>query len=227
MALDAYDRSLLNERVHLETEEPAPVFTPDNEPYLGRHPLFVLDKLIPSALTVHNRIAAATHEGGLNPLQLAACQIIPQGVSLALTIREMVRQGYLFGAAVLVRPLIERAAIISYLIDHPESLNEWEAGWRHRTRPSLREMLQSLRPGEQHDVVKEIIDQLDHLIHGDPMGAEGNLVETGGGGLGYSVGRILDEPRFADWLCDQTISWLIVLTGRAASLFPHVRSVEK
>ena len=138
----------------------------------------------------------------------------------------MIRQGYLFGGAVLVRPLIERAAIISYLIDHPESVNEWEAGWRHRKRPSLRTMLQSLRPDERREVVDKIADQLNHLVHGDPMGAAWNLVESPGGGLGYSVGRITDEPRFADWLCDQTISWLVVLTGRAASLFPHLRPVE-
>ena len=207
-------------------DRPPPVFTPDDEPYLGRHPLFVLDQLIPSALDLHHEVAVKTHEEGLNPLQLAACQLIPQGVSLALTIREMIRQGYLFGAAVLVRPLIERAAIISYLIDHPESLNEWEAGWRHRKRPSLGDMLRSLQPNVASDDVKQITDQLNHLVHGDPMGAEWNLVETPGGGLGYSVGRILDEPGFADWLCDQTISWLGVLTGRAASLFPHVRSAR-
>lgn len=207
----------------MSRDDPPAVFSPDNEPYLGRTPLFVLDQLIPSALELHGRVAAKTHEGKLNALQVAACQLIPQGVSLALTIREMIRQGYLFGAAVLIRPLIERAAIISYLIDHPESLDEWEAGWRHRKRPSLRKMLRSLQPEIAHDQLKEITDQLNHLVHGDPMGAEWNLVETPGGGLGYSVGRIVDEPRFADWLCDQTISWLVVLTGRAASLFPHLR----
>jgi hypothetical protein len=37
----------------------------------------------------------------------------PQGISLALSIRELIRQGYLFAALVLVRPLIERAVRIS------------------------------------------------------------------------------------------------------------------
>lgn len=159
----------------MRNNEPPPVFTPDNEPYLGRYPLYVLDQLIPSALELHNEVAAKTREGDLNPLQLAACQLIPQGVGLALTIREMIRQGYLFGAAVPIRPLIERAAIISYLIDHPEALNEWEAGWRHRKRPGLREMLQSLQPGAAPDELKEITNRLNHLVHGDPMGAEWNL----------------------------------------------------
>jgi len=91
------------------------VFTPENEPYLGRQSVFHFDQVIISCLEANAEIAAYTHKNELNDLQKAACQIIPQGINLALSIREMVRQGYLFAAAVLMRPLIERAAIISYL----------------------------------------------------------------------------------------------------------------
>jgi hypothetical protein len=34
----------------------------------------------------------------LSDLQKAACQIVPQGINLALTIRELIRQGYLFSS---------------------------------------------------------------------------------------------------------------------------------
>jgi hypothetical protein len=66
---------------------------------------------------VGSHIAAYTrlHRDELTDLQRAACQIVPQGINLALSIRELIRQGYLFAALVLVRPLIERAAIISYM----------------------------------------------------------------------------------------------------------------
>jgi len=203
------------------------VFTPDNEPYLGRHPLHVLDVLIPSALEVHGDIATFTREKGdqLNPLQRSACQLVPQGVNLALTMRELIRQGYLFGTAVLLRPLVERSAIISYLCDHPESVEEWEAGWRHRERPSLRDMLRSLQP-DQLEAADEVCQQLNHLVHGDPVGATWNLIHSSDGCLGYGMGRNLNDPQFCDWLCDQTISWLTVLTGRAASLFPHIRALH-
>ncbi len=93
-----------------------PIFTPDNEPYLGRESIFHFDQVIVSCLEANAGIAAYTHKNELNDLQKAACQIIPQGINLALSIRELVRQGYLFAAAVLMRPLIERAAIISYLL---------------------------------------------------------------------------------------------------------------
>jgi len=88
------------------------IFTPDDEPYLGRPSVFHFDKMISITMKESSRIAAVTRRGDLSELQLAASQIIPQGLNLALSVRELVRQGYLFPAAVLLRPLMERAAII-------------------------------------------------------------------------------------------------------------------
>ena len=78
-----------------------PVFTPENEPYLGRESVYHFDQTILSCLEANAEITAYTHKNKLNDLQKAACQIIPQGINLALSIRELVRQGYLFAAAVL------------------------------------------------------------------------------------------------------------------------------
>ena len=95
-----------------EVDNPQPIYTPDNEPYLGRVSVFGFDNQISFTLYVNGFIAGYTraHHSELSPLQTAAAQIIPQGISLALSVRELIRQGYLFGALVLVRPLIERAA---------------------------------------------------------------------------------------------------------------------
>src|SRR2546425_956342 len=119
------------------------VFTPANEPYLGRQALLTFDKEIPFSLWISSHIAAYTrsHREQLTDLQRAACQIVPQGINLALSIRELIRQAYLFAALVLIRPLIERAAIISYVSDHPEAIETWKGGWRFRERPSLSSML--------------------------------------------------------------------------------------
>lgn len=127
-----------------ESTKYLPVFTPDNEPYLGRDSVFHFDKVILSCLEANAEIAAYTHRNELNGLQQAACQIIPQGINLALSIRELVRQGYLFAAAVLMRPLIERAAIISYLHEKPEEVSLWQNGWKFRERPSLAKMLATI-----------------------------------------------------------------------------------
>jgi hypothetical protein len=58
------------------------------------------DKSIPPALDVHAKIAARTFRGDLSPLQMAATEIIPQGLSIALRIGEFVRQAYLYSAGI-------------------------------------------------------------------------------------------------------------------------------
>jgi hypothetical protein len=71
------------------------IFTPDDEPYLGRETVCVLDRLILVCLKTNSHIAPRTHKIEKNDLQWAACQIIPAGISLTLSIRELVRQGYI------------------------------------------------------------------------------------------------------------------------------------
>ena len=143
------------------------VFTPDNEPYLGRQALLAFDLEIPFSLWVSSHIATYTrdHHDRLTDLQRAACQIVPQGINLALSIRELIRQGYLFAALVLVRPLIERAAIISYICDHPDDIETWKSGWRFRERPPLTVMLDSMAGGlSERAVAKDIFESYFHIL---------------------------------------------------------------
>jgi hypothetical protein len=120
------------------------VFTPDNEPYLGHQSVYQFDQVILSCLEANAEIASYTHNHELTELQRAASQVIPQGINIALSIHELVRQGYLFAAVVLMRPLIERAAIISYLHEKPDDTSLWRNGWKHRERPSLATMLSTM-----------------------------------------------------------------------------------
>ncbi len=82
------------------------IFTPGDEPYLGRPSVHRLDKLIVLGLEMTTQSAKHSHTIARTELQNAACHLIPQGVSLVLSARELVRQGYLFGALVLMRPLL-------------------------------------------------------------------------------------------------------------------------
>ena len=109
-----------------------PIFTPDNEPYLGRESVFQFDQMIQAAMEKNAKIGPWTHGRNLTPLQSAATELLPHGFSIALSIRELVRQGYLISAEILLRPLIERAAVISYLCEAPSALPLWEAGWPHK-----------------------------------------------------------------------------------------------
>jgi hypothetical protein len=93
----------------------SPIFTPDNEPYLGSELLKLFDTTIVKSMAVHRQLSARTYATDLSPLQIAAIEIIPQGVSIALSMRELVRQAYLFSAGILMRPLVERTGMVYYL----------------------------------------------------------------------------------------------------------------
>ena len=73
-------------------------------------------------LFLSGKVAPRTHDITRTDLQQAACQLIPQAINIALSIRELVRQGYLFGVLVLVRPLQERAVILLYLYQNPAEI---------------------------------------------------------------------------------------------------------
>lgn len=215
----------MSERLH----QPKAVFTPDDEPYLGRQSVFQFDQVIVSCLEANADVAKYTHEHAhdLSELQKAACQIIPQGINLALSIRELVRQGYLFAAVVLMRPLIERAAIISYLHERPDEVHLWRDGWRYRERPSLATMLATMHGEADIDQAKQICDTFNHVVHGDPIGSSFNLVNLGSGGWGYAVGKALTEPELCDFICFQSYCYLIVLMGRMAGCFPGIRGPKE
>lgn len=136
--------------------EPA-VFTPSNEPYLGRSLLLHFDKTISATLESNARVASYTHSAELTDLQRAACQIIPHGINLALSIRALIRQGYLFSAMVLMRSLVERAGIITYLHEHPESVELWKKGWKHGERPSLKTMLEVMGGNPADPRIKQLV----------------------------------------------------------------------
>ncbi len=65
---------------------PEPVYLPHNEPYLGRASVYNFNQVIMSCLKQNADVSAYTHRTQLSDLQKAACQIIPQGINLALTI---------------------------------------------------------------------------------------------------------------------------------------------
>ncbi|HEX9897456.1 MAG TPA: hypothetical protein VGA85_07370 [Dehalococcoidales bacterium] len=201
--------------------EPKPVYLPDNEPYLGRASVYNFDKVIMSCLEQNAEVATYTHHTQLSDLQKAACQIIPQGINLALTIRELIRQGYLFGALVLMRPLIERTATISYLHSYPDQVGLWKAGWEHKGRPKIEKRLETM--SDKYD--KEFIKLFNSLTHGDPVAANWNLVHLSDNGLGYSVGKVINDPELCDFICFQSYCYLIVLMGMMAACFPKSHDI--
>jgi len=61
------------------------VFTPSDEPYLGRELLCAFDNLICSCLELNAKCAPLSHGDELTDFQRAACILVPQTITLALS----------------------------------------------------------------------------------------------------------------------------------------------
>lgn len=197
------------------------IYTPDDEPYLGRQSVHELDKLIITALEMSCETAKQTHEVDRSDLQNAACQLIPQGISLVLSIRELIRQGYLFGALVLLRPLAERTVTIHYLLRFAGSLPIWTAGWKYNERPKLPTMINQLAQGGPFEKTgRSLADKMNSITHGDPESSIFNVVELPDGKLGYATSKLLDNPNLCDKVAADASSFLIMLIAANTVIFP-------
>ena len=195
------------------------IFTPENEPYLGRQSLFAFDNLIVTCLEVNSKVAPKTHHIQLNEIQSSALQIIPSGISLSLSIRELVRQGYLYGALVLDRPLAERAIILEYLCRFPDKVEIWKRGWKHRERPNLATMIEAIGGGDYKGCGGNITGPMNSLTHGDPASSLWNLVVTDAGESVHPVSKILNRPELCDQISMSASTWLSILMTRMLELF--------
>ncbi len=199
-------------------------FTPDDEPYLGRELLFHFDQMISCCLEKNAIVAPISHEMDLTSSQKMACQVIPQSISIALSIRELVRQGYLFGAHVLKRSLIERVMILLYLHKYPDKISLWEGGWNHRKAPSLAKMFEEINNKEQSNMdVKgyELTASLNSLVHGKPDSAPWNSVVMGDGKFGHTPSKMLASPELCDELCADILPWLTIIPAMICAYFPE------
>lgn len=207
----------------METSEIPVVFTPDNEPYLGRKLLYHLDQLICFAMEQNADTAPMSRGRELTNHQRMASQVIPQSLSIALSIRELIRHGYLFGAHVLVRALVERAAILLYLHLHPEEIDRWDRGWHYRNAPSLAKMLEAIQRKQQRDPVirgGDLTAAMNSLVHAKPDSAPWNLIPLGDEAVGHATSKILNRPDLCDDLCATVIPWLAVVQAMMAAYFP-------
>lgn len=198
-------------------------FTPGNEPYLGRTMLHHFDILISAVLEQNSKTAPSSHGKSLSDQQKMACQVIAQSLSITLSIRELIRQGYLFGAHVLLRSLVERATIFLYIHLVPTEIEKWNRGWQHRDAPGLAKMFEEIQRRQQRpEFVKgsDLTVQMNSLIHGRPDSAPWNLISLSGDGVGHAVSKILNRPELCDELCVNVIPWLAVIQGMMSAYFP-------
>ncbi len=202
------------------TPSPLPVYLPHNEPYLGNEWLLAFDRAIPPSMEVHTKVGKRTFVSSLSPLQVAATEIIPQGVSIALSIRELVRQGYLYSAAILIRPLVERTGTIQYLQKNPGAVEAWRSGWPRKAQPQFDDLLELLHPNVT-DAEQNILRTLLHkLVHSDPAGSVYNMLKRNDGVLVFSSGKVIDHPLLCDAVCLAGRCYLQMLNRIAREVFP-------
>jgi len=198
-----------------------PVFLPHNEPYLGHPTLLEFDRAIPPALEINARLAQGTFNRQLSPVQQAAAQLVPQAVSIALSIRELIRQGYLFSAGLLLRPLIERVGTVEYLRVHPEAVEAWHAGWPRREQPCLQELLEATSQAESADPseLKAFGNMLHKLIHPDPTGGLWNMIIHENGRPAFSSGKIFEDSELCDFVSVPACRFLALAMCIAENIF--------
>ena len=200
----------------------AAVFTPNEEPYLGRELLFQFDHLICSCLELNSKCAPASHGRALSEFERALCILVPQTITLALSIRELIRQGYLFGAKVLVRPLTERVVTMLYLFKNPNALRIWDDGCKYNKRPKLQEMVEYLNKELLQGAfpsMKGFAHELNSATHGDPLSARRNVVLTDDDVPVFPVSKNLCSPQLADEICAEAFPWMAVTMGMMSAGF--------
>lgn len=201
------------------------IFSPDNEPYLGRELLFHFDQLITCCLEQNALVAPKTYDLKLTDLQKMACQVIPQSISIGLSIRELIRQGYLFGGHVLVRSLAERAMILMYLDLFPNKINLWNNGWKYNEAPSLAKMFDVIKNNIETTCelkAYELTAHMNSLVHGKPDSALWNIVEIDNERLGHASSKILNNSKLCDELCVQTTPYLVIVLSMICKYFPKI-----
>ncbi len=207
----------------MNREETPVIFAPDNEPYLGRELLFHFDQIISATMEQNAKVAPTSHDRDLSDHQRMACQVIAQAISITLSIRELIRQGYLFGAHVLKRSLVERQTILLYLHLYPEDIEKWGRGWHSGDAPGLAKMLDAIQNKWQRDPAvqgRDLTKAMNSLLHAKPDSAPWNLVPLGGNKVGHAVSKILNRPDLCDDLCADVIPCLAIIQAMMAAYFP-------
>lgn len=196
------------------------IFTPENEPYLGLPSLLAFDRAISAAMEANHSFARSSRHSELTELRMAATQIVPHAFSIALSIRELLRQGYLLSAEILIRPLLERVATLAYLERHPFALPLWHQGWPYNKRPSLKRILSAVAKGfpQADSAADDIVRRHNRLIHADPEGSIAHA-SFADGQASFSASKSLSQPERCDRIAAEASAWLVILLATASGIF--------
>jgi hypothetical protein len=201
--------------------QPLPVYLPHNEPYLGRVALLALDKAIPGALEENLVIAQRSFDTSMTPLQDIVAEIVPQIISLSLSVRELIRQAYLYSAVVLLRSIVERLALVVYLCDTPSAVASWKSGWDRKAQPTFETLTEHLLASTTVAQRKQFAALLHKVVHPDPAGAIWNMTSRDGKPA-HASGKLINAPVVCDFCAEFVHRCLLHAIRVAGSVFPGV-----
>lgn len=125
----------------------------------------------------------------------------------------------------LLRPVVERVATISFLCDKPEDITVWKNGWKWKERPNFQELISNLS-GKSVQIGKdEFINILHSLVHGGEDSVLFGALEDDLAAYGFSSGKVVNNPQKCNNSAYIATMMLIVLLVRITQVFPPETSV--
>lgn len=194
-------------------------------PYHERDAFKFMNQIIDNALHDCRVVSVALHDAQWTLIQKATVGIIPIGMSIVCSIRELVRMGYIPSAKILVRPLIERVALADYIAKNDAAAVDWNNGWLNKNkRLSFAQLLSILEKGHKEDweiYQKFMVDDFNSVIHPDPKGDETFLSENENGQSVYWLETVPSAFALADNICAASSMAATFLASHAKRAFVY------
>ena len=163
------------------------LYSQADEPFACLELLGAFDQALEQALDIYTVLQPTVAEGPKTEAQHAAIALFPTGLSIAYSIRELLRQAFVGPARILVRPLFERTAALDYVVNNPEGGPVWARGWRSGDRPSLPKLMAAMsNEDDRFDAIVNLVNDYNALVHVSREDSRQFLAEDPAGQLGYS-----------------------------------------
>jgi len=197
------------------------IFTPGNEPFLGRTLLKHFDDMLIVSMERYDELLKPIDINNLNKSELATYQLVSQTINLAFSIRELIRQGYLFGAKTMFRSLLERSTMLYYFYLEPSSVELWLDGWPYRKAPSLAKMLEVINekgPKMKNFKGHEFLENHNNVVHGK---LESLIYNMNGDKekLDYVFTKDLSNTKLCDEICADCIPQMVIMLSMMIDKF--------
>ncbi len=210
-----------------ETVKPAERLIPAlSNAYTDRPLVEILTTVINTVLLHADDIREWIARNKLTPLQEGAIHLIPQATHLAASIQHLLDGALLLGSNVLLRPLIERVATMSYLYAHPNRVMDWSRDWKGTQRPNFSVMVSTIADGLHEIGSGDSRGLLHGLVHGNFSSEWSNQVKRADGGNANATHQMPNSPEIADFIALDTSVSLLAILDLMFKIFPSATSAQ-